>query len=89
MKKSSLYNWLATVAVCIGIGMLLGAYLASDTPSKTPFWIGGILVFLGAVVFGMAVGTNSFESSVANKNSSKDTVKSDQTEYSSIDSNKN
>ncbi len=71
MKKASLYNWLAAIASCVGVGMLLGAYLASDMPSKTPFWIGGILIFLGAVVFGMAVGTNSSQDSHSDKTSLK------------------
>lgn len=58
MKKSSLYNWLATVALCVGAGVLLGNTLYKEG-SNTPLWVGGILVFFGAIIFGMAVGTKS------------------------------
>lgn len=58
MKKVTIYNWLATVAVSVGAGVLLGNSLYKEG-SNTPLWVGGILVFLAAIIFGMAVGMNS------------------------------
>ena len=40
----------------IGIGMLLGYSLANGT-SKNPLWIGGLLIFLGAVTLGMTISS--------------------------------
>lgn len=61
MRKATLYNWLSTVVVSVGLGMVLGVYLRGDTNSVAPYWIAGILIFFGAVIFGMAIATASSE----------------------------
>lgn len=71
MKKVSLYNWLATVAVSVGAGVLLGNSLYKEG-SSTPLWIGGILVFLAAIIFGMAVGMKSSDVSANHAQKSLD-----------------
>lgn len=58
MNKLNIYRWLAVISLFIGVGMVLG-YSLGKNGSNSPMWIGGILVFLGAVLFGMAVGVDS------------------------------
>jgi len=56
MNKKKLYSVLSAATSLIGIGMLLGYSLANGT-SKNPLWIGGLLIFLGAVTLGMTISS--------------------------------
>lgn len=47
---------LSAATSLVGIGMLLGYSLANGT-SKTPLWVGGILILLGAVTLGMTISS--------------------------------
>ena len=58
MKKYKLYGWLSAVAGLVGVGMLFGYSLAEGT-SNMPLWIGGLLIFLGAVMLGMTISLKS------------------------------
>ncbi len=76
MNKVNIYRWLAVVALFIGAGMVLG-YSLGKNGSNSPMWIGGILIFFGAILFGMAVGTDS-----TSRSKTKD--KSDQDKYNNL-----
>jgi hypothetical protein len=56
MKKKKLYSVLSAATSLVGIGMLLGYSLANGT-SKNPLWIGGVLILLGAITFGMTISS--------------------------------
>ncbi len=58
MNQYKLYLALAQAAGYIGAGSLLGANLSKDG-SNTAFWIGGILVLLGAILLGMSISAKS------------------------------
>ncbi len=66
MNTIKLYKWSAVVALSVGLGMILGYYMGREG-SNTPAWIGGVLIFLGAIAMGMSISTrsqkNSFKSS--------------------------
>lgn len=75
MNKVNIYRWLAVTALFIGAGMVLG-YSLGKNGSNSPMWIGSILVFFGAVLFGMAVGVDS--SGRSKSKESKDSISSNQ-----------
>lgn len=56
MKKNKLYSALSAATSFVGIGMLLGYSLSNGT-SKTPLWVGGFLILLGAVTLGMTISS--------------------------------
>jgi hypothetical protein len=56
MNKKKIYSLVSGASTLVGIGMLLGYSLARGT-SKNPLWIGGILIFIGAVTLGMAISS--------------------------------
>lgn len=56
MNKKKLFSLLSAITSLVGIGMLLGYSLANGT-SKTPLWVGGLLIFLGAVTLGMTISS--------------------------------
>lgn len=56
MKKKKLYSVLSAATSLVGVGMLLGYSLANGT-SKTPLWVGGILILAGAVTLGMTISS--------------------------------
>lgn len=69
MNMFKLYISMAQLSGYIGLGVVLGAMLG-DTSSNTPFWVGGILVFTGAILLGMSITSRPAEagdSSAADK----------------------
>ncbi len=67
MKKKKLYTVLSAITSLVGIGMLLGYSLANGT-TKTPLWVGGVLILLGAVTFGMTISSREATELVETKN---------------------
>jgi type IV secretory pathway VirB2 component (pilin) len=67
MKKKKLYSVLSAATSLVGIGMLLGYSLANGT-SKTPLWVGGILILLGAVTFGMTISSRDVTERIEKSN---------------------
>ncbi len=57
MTKAKIYSWLSAATSFIGVGMLLGHNLG-DSTKNTALWLGGILVLLGGILFGMAIASN-------------------------------
>ncbi|MGI9027894.1 MAG: hypothetical protein ACR2FM_03605 [Candidatus Saccharimonadales bacterium] len=70
MNNKRLYSALSAATSLIGIGMLLGYSLANGT-SKTPLWIGGLLILLGAVTLGMTISSRSVTDIVENTKKKK------------------
>jgi len=56
VERKSLYNKISTVAFLIGAGMILGHNFSNGT-SNNGLWIGGLLIVLAAVVFGMSLSS--------------------------------
>ena len=58
MEKAKLYLWLTATAGYLGFGMVFGHSIGNST-TDTELWVGGILIFLAAVTFGMYVSTKA------------------------------
>ena len=54
MSKKKVFAGVAAVAEFVGIGMIFG-YLLGEGTNNVAVWVGGILVFLGAIALGMAI----------------------------------
>jgi len=56
MDKKKFYKNTAYVSALVGVGMILGHNL-SNGATNNGLWVGGILILLGAVMFGMSVSS--------------------------------
>ena len=64
MSKKKVFAILAMISESVGVGMIFG-YLVGEGSNNTALWIGGILVFLGAIALGMSISSVK-ESATAN-----------------------
>ena len=58
MNKAKLFLSLAAASGFTGLGMVLG-YTLGEGIKNTPLWVGGLLIFLGAVMLGMFISASS------------------------------
>ena len=56
MSKKKVFAILAMISESVGVGMIFG-YLVGEGSNNTALWIGGILVFLGAIALGMSISS--------------------------------
>lgn len=56
MDTLKLYVSLSQLGLYTGVGALLGAILGGGD-SNTPYWIGAIMIIVGAVFLGMSIAT--------------------------------
>jgi len=56
MSKKKVFSILAMISESVGIGMIFG-YLVGEGTNNTALWVGGILVFLGAIALGMSISS--------------------------------
>lgn len=56
MEKKKLFKTTSFIAALVGVGMILGHNLSTGT-SNNGLWVGGLLVLLAAVLFGMAISS--------------------------------
>ena len=58
MNKETVFLQLGLAGLYIGLGLMAGNLLTNATDNNG-YWIGGILVFVGAIALGVSIGSRS------------------------------